>query len=151
MSTCFTSGDELPAVIAAEGSGAASSVDNCTGQRAPQQGLHMNSGEIIASLIAVLATAGIDADRGAYLLRRAAREVPQALQPPPPKAVVSPLVHGSLWLQVAAGLVDEEEAIDRTRRAALASTEEEAEATLFPVLASAERECGGDDARDRTQ
>ena len=113
--------------------------------------LHMNNGEIIASLTAVLATAGVDADRGAYLLRRAARELALSLPTPSPAPIVSPLVHPHLWLAVLAGEVDEEVAIDRTGRAALASTEEEAEATLFPVLASAERECGGDDARDRTQ
>ena len=111
----------------------------------------MNNSDIIASLIAMLAEAGVDADRGAYLLRRTARELALSLPAPNPAPTVSPLVHPHLWLAVLAGEVAEEVAVDRTRRAALASTDEEREATLFPVLASDERECGGDDAGDRTQ
>jgi hypothetical protein len=98
----------------------------------------MNNSEVIASLVAVLRAAGVDADRGAYLLRRTAREVGLFLPAPNPAPIVSPFVHPHLWLAVLAGEVDEEVAIYRTRRAALASTEEEREAILFPAPTSDE-------------
>jgi hypothetical protein len=133
MSLPFTFGDELLAVITAAGSGAASSIDSSSGQGAAAGRSYMNNSEIIASLVAVLSAAGVDADRGAYLLRRTARELALSLPTPNHATIVSPLVHAHLWLAVLAGDVDEEVAIDRTRQAALASTEEEREAILFPV------------------
>jgi hypothetical protein len=89
---------------------------------------------VVEHLIGALDRLGVPPSKGPRLLRQAAFELQQRLPPPPGETLVARGVPEALFYDVVLGFVEEAEAIERGRRAALAATAEE----RLAILAGAE-------------
>jgi hypothetical protein len=93
--------------------------------------------EVVEHLIAALDHLGVPRTSGPRLLRLAAFELQMRLPPPPGETTISPEVPHELAYDVLLGFLEEDQAVERGKRAARAVTEEERAAILSGVARAA--------------